>query len=94
MGSLVLGTRDEHGQLRLVGNVGSGFTQQAVTDLATLLSVIPRSTSSFADSVPPEYARRTHWMEPKILGEVTFRAWTREGRMRHVSWRGLRGLAQ
>ncbi|WP_326833947.1 DNA ligase [Amycolatopsis rhabdoformis] len=92
LGSLVLGTRDEHGRLRLVGDVGSGFSQQALKDLVKLLRVIPRSTSPFPDPIPPEYALGTHWVEPKLLGEVAFRAWTRDGRMRHVSWRGLRGV--
>jgi bifunctional non-homologous end joining protein LigD len=29
-------------------------------------------------------------VEPKLVGDVTFSEWTKDGRMRHPSWRGLR----
>lgn len=28
--------------------------------------------------------------EPRLVGEVQFSEWTRDGRLRHPSWRGLR----
>ena len=30
------------------------------------------------------------WVEPKLVGEVQFSEWTRTGRLRQPSWRGLR----
>ncbi len=30
------------------------------------------------------------WVEPELVGEVTFIEWTGDGRLRHPSWRGLR----
>ncbi|MET0415070.1 MAG: hypothetical protein ABW022_03505, partial [Actinoplanes sp.] len=30
------------------------------------------------------------WVEPVLVGEVAFRNWTPDGRLRHPSWRGLR----
>ncbi|WIX76033.1 non-homologous end-joining DNA ligase [Amycolatopsis carbonis] len=94
VGSLVLGAREKGGRLRLVGDVGSGFTRHTLDDLERLLSRIGRPDSPFTEHVPAEYARETRWVEPLIVGEVAFRSWTREGRMRHVSWRGFRGVAQ
>ena len=29
-------------------------------------------------------------MTPKLVGEVVFTEWTKDGRLRHPSWRGLR----
>jgi bifunctional non-homologous end joining protein LigD len=30
------------------------------------------------------------WVDPTLVGEVSFSEWTNEGRLRHPSWRGLR----
>ena len=31
-----------------------------------------------------------HWVRPELVGEVRFTEWTRDGRLRHPAWRGLR----
>ena len=36
------------------------------------------------------HAKDAHWVDPLLVGEVVFHEWTRDGRMRHPSWRGLR----
>ena len=46
--------------------------------------------SPFADDVPRPDAREAHWVEPVVVGEVRFAEWTRDGRLRHPAWRGLR----
>jgi bifunctional non-homologous end joining protein LigD len=53
------------------------------------LTVIARGTPPIS-GVPREQARHAHWVEPTLVGEVAFRNWTPDGRMRHPSWRGLR----
>jgi bifunctional non-homologous end joining protein LigD len=40
--------------------------------------------------VPREHARGARWVEPRLVGEVAYRTWTPDGRLRHPSWRGLR----
>jgi bifunctional non-homologous end joining protein LigD len=40
--------------------------------------------------VPAVEAREAHWVEPTIVGEVRFGEWTRDGRLRHPAWRGIR----
>jgi bifunctional non-homologous end joining protein LigD len=40
--------------------------------------------------VPREHAKGAHWVKPQLVGEVVFGEWTRDGRMRHPAWRGLR----
>jgi bifunctional non-homologous end joining protein LigD len=88
IGSLLLGV-PAPGGLAFVGHVGTGFTDAALADLAARLAPRERRTSAFLD-VPREYARLAHWVEPELVGEVTFSGWTADGRLRHPSWRGLR----
>ncbi|WP_369135327.1 non-homologous end-joining DNA ligase [Modestobacter sp. I12A-02662] len=88
IGSLLVGVHDDTGRLVYAGHVGTGFTARALADLAPLLT--PRSTSPFADALPRLVTRDAHWVEPLLVGEVAFGQWTRDGRLRHPSWRGLR----
>ncbi|MFJ6673989.1 non-homologous end-joining DNA ligase [Actinosynnema sp. NPDC091369] len=89
IGSLLLGVRSDDG-LRYVGKVGTGFTHSALLDLQRRLEPLARTGSPFVDPVPADHARRAHWVRPELVGEVEYRAWTTEGRLRHSSWRGLR----
>ncbi|MEU4746857.1 non-homologous end-joining DNA ligase [Actinosynnema sp. NPDC023658] len=89
MGSLLLGAHDETG-LVFIGHVGTGFTDRALTDLRQRLADLRRATSPFATPVPREFARDAQWVDPVLVGEVEFRQWTSDHRLRHPSWRGLR----
>ncbi|MGW4113703.1 non-homologous end-joining DNA ligase [Actinosynnema sp. NPDC004786] len=89
VGSLLLGAYDETG-LVYVGHVGTGFTDQALVDMRRRLARLRRSTSPFGTPVPREFARDAQWVEPVLVGEVEFRHWTTDHRLRHPSWRGLR----
>ncbi|PRY49753.1 bifunctional non-homologous end joining protein LigD [Geodermatophilus tzadiensis] len=88
VGSLLVGVHDDEGRLVYAGHVGTGFTDAALRELGALLA--PRRTSPFADAIPREVARDARWVEPGLVGEVAFAAWTAEGRLRHPAWRGLR----
>jgi bifunctional non-homologous end joining protein LigD len=88
IGSLLVGVHDDTGRLVFAGHVGTGFTAKALADLAPLLTARP--TSPFADALPREVTRDAHWVEPLLVGEVRYGEWTREGRLRHPAWRGLR----
>ncbi|MDT0346389.1 non-homologous end-joining DNA ligase [Streptomyces litchfieldiae] len=90
VGSLMLGAHDPEGRLRYIGHVGTGFTEAALADILGRLAALARATSPFADAVPREGARRAHWVEPRLVGEVAHRTWTRDRRLRQPSWRGLR----
>jgi bifunctional non-homologous end joining protein LigD len=89
IGSLLLGVPTDDG-LRYVGKVGTGFTHTALVDLRERLLPLARTTSPFVGPVPLDQARRAHWVEPELVGEVEYRTWTTDGRLRHSSWRGLR----
>ena len=89
IGSLLLGVPDSDG-LQYVGHVGTGFTEKMLRDLEADLTPLARDTSPVATTVPREHARDARWVEPQVVGEVAFGEWTREGRLRHPAWRGLR----
>jgi bifunctional non-homologous end joining protein LigD len=55
-----------------------------------VLNTRERTNRPFDEAVPREHARRAHWIEPDLVGEVQHRQWTTDGRLRHPSWRGLR----
>jgi len=88
-GSLLLGAYAA-GELRYLGHVGTGFSDAVLTDLTARLRRLTRPTSPFDELVPREHARKARWVEPVLVGEVEYRLVTRDGRLRHASWRGLR----
>ncbi len=90
IGALLLGVYDETGQLRYAGDIGTGFTDRMLRDLQAMLDTRERPSSPFDEAVPREHARHARWTEPELVGEVEYRQWTTDGRLRHASWRGLR----
>jgi bifunctional non-homologous end joining protein LigD len=88
IGALLLGLPGEDG-LDYIGKVGTGFTDDALADLARRLRPHSRPSSPFRE-LPRVEARDAHWVEPTLVGEVAFAEWTSDGRLRHPSWRGLR----
>jgi bifunctional non-homologous end joining protein LigD len=89
LGSLLLGIYDDNG-LTYVGHVGTGFNQAALRQLSDDLRPLARDDSPFANEVPALLARRARWVDPILVGEVMFRSWTHDRRLRHSTWRGLR----
>ena len=89
IGSLLLGVRTDDG-LVYAGHVGTGFTDAVLRDLADRLAPLRQRTSPFADELPRPDARDAVWVAPSLVGEVEFGEWTRDRRLRHPSWRGLR----
>jgi bifunctional non-homologous end joining protein LigD len=89
LGALLLGIPAEGG-LRFVGSVGTGFSDADLESLTETLRPLHRKKSPFNGKLPPERARGAIWVEPELVGEVVFRIWTPDGRMRAPVWRGLR----
>lgn len=88
-GSLMLGLPGGKG-LDYVGQVGTGFDEDALRVLAARLRRLERRTSPFATPLPRDRAAGAHWVSPKLVGEVVFKGWTDDGRLRFPAWRGLR----
>jgi len=88
IGSLLMGI-PERGTLRYAGRVGTGFSDDALAELARRLKPLARKTSPLVD-VPAADRADAHWVSPTLVGEVQYTERTRDGRLRHPSWRGLR----
>jgi bifunctional non-homologous end joining protein LigD len=89
VGSLIAGVYSE-GELLYCGHVGTGFTQQTLRMLGDRLGALRRDTSPFSPKVPVDDARTAKWTEPVLVAEVEFREWTKTGRLRAPSYKGLR----
>ncbi|THA75933.1 ATP-dependent DNA ligase [Streptomyces sp. A0642] len=85
-GAVLVGVTGPSG-LRYAGSVGSGLSEREQSELTAYFTVLARSTSPFTDPVDVAGA---HWVEPRLVAEVTASEWTRTGRLRHPVWQRLR----
>jgi bifunctional non-homologous end joining protein LigD len=86
--SLLLGTFAD-GRLVYSGKVGTGFDARDFTRLAKTFTPLERRSSPF-DEVPREERKDAVWLEPKLVCQVAYTEKTRDGRLRHPSFKGLR----
>lgn len=86
-GALLLGFY-KRGELTYAGHVGTGFDENALADIYRRLKPLERKTSPLA-SIPRTNAP-VHWTEPKLVAEIKFGEWTRDGILRQPVYLGLR----
>jgi bifunctional non-homologous end joining protein LigD len=79
---------DDDGQLQYCGNVGTGFDQARLQDIKEKLDALASPRSPFAKAVPASV--KAQWVKPQLVAEVSFGEWTRDGRIRHSVFQGLR----
>jgi bifunctional non-homologous end joining protein LigD len=89
LGALLLGFYED-GRLVYAGKVGTGFTAQVLVDLRRRLERSERQSPPFVNPPRGAEARGAHWVEPKLVCEVAFTEWTRDGHLRHPTFQGLR----
>lgn len=87
-GALLLGYHDPDGRLAYAGKVGTGFDNQQLRRLHDELAGMERDRPPFGRGELPRSG--VHWVEPRLVGEVAFTEWTRDGQLRHPRFRGLR----
>jgi len=87
LGALMLGVHDEHGALRYVGNVGTGFDEKTLKMLQAQLEPLRSERAPFE---PLPKGVHGNWVRPKLVAEVAFAAWTSDGRLRQAVFHGLR----
>lgn len=88
IGSLLLAVPGDAGWC-YAGHVGTGFTAVTLRLLGERLGPLRRPTPVL-DDVPREHARHAVWVDPELVVECDYTEWTREGRLRHPSYKGLR----
>ncbi|MCI4674141.1 hypothetical protein K9U37_03990 [Mycolicibacterium litorale] len=87
LGALLVGYYEGR-DLVYAGKVGTGFDDATLRSLHQRLSGIEQDTSPFTRG--PIHAADTHWARPQFVAEVGFSEWTRDGKLRHPRYIGLR----
>jgi DNA ligase D-like protein (predicted ligase) len=97
LGALLLGYYADDGKLIYAGRVGTGMPVRVLGDLRRRLEPLARKTSPL-NVLPPRKTRfgsplvlaRVHWVEPKLVAEITYLTWTADGLLRPTVYVGLR----
>ncbi len=87
-GALVLASHDEHGVLRHAGNVGSGFSEQTLVQLTPKLQALKTRRPTLDD--PHKDLKAVTWVKPELVAQLSFSGVSRDGRIKHAVFRGLR----
>ncbi len=85
--SLVLGVY-EQGELKHVGQVGTGFDDKTIRAVYERLKPLITAKSPFRQRA--KALRKITWVEPSLVCQVRFVEWTPDGQLRAPSFRGLR----
>ena len=97
LGALLLGYYTDDGKLIYAGRVGTGMSQKVLKDLRRRLDPLARPKSPLS-APPPRSTRfgsplvlsRVHWVEPKLVAEITYLTWTADNLLRQTVYVGLR----
>ena len=87
LGALIMGVY-QGGKLRYVGHTGGGIPTKLLPELRQTLESLEQAESPFSEKVKPNAP--VHWVQPKLLAEVSFAEWTKDGHMRQPIFMGLR----
>jgi DNA ligase D-like protein (predicted ligase) len=97
LGALLLGYYTDDGKLIYAGRVGTGMADKVLADLRRRLEPLSRAKPPLT-VLPPRKTRfgsplvlsRVHWVEPKLVAEITYLTWTADNLLRHTVYVGLR----
>ncbi|HLI40190.1 MAG TPA: hypothetical protein VKV35_00885 [Streptosporangiaceae bacterium] len=71
------------------GKAGTGFDTKTLRSLHGRLARLEReSPASGKGRLPPP--RAVHWVEPRLVAQIGFAEWTRDGELRRARSEGLR----
>jgi bifunctional non-homologous end joining protein LigD len=99
-GSLLIGFY-ETGSLLFAGKVGTGFNQALLKALSTQFEPLATRTCPFKNlpekragrygaGITPSEMKRCHWLEPRLVCQVKYAEWTRDGKLRQPVFLGMR----
>jgi bifunctional non-homologous end joining protein LigD len=87
LGALLLGYYDG-ADLVYAGKVGTGFDTTTLRRLHERLSPTEQKSSPISRGLAREPG--AHWVRPKLVAQVAFSEWTRDGKLRHPRYLGVR----
>ena len=85
-GALLLGEYSR-GELQYAGKVGTGFDEKTLASLYGKFQRLRRTTSPFSTEVRERGAR---FLSPQLVAQIAFTERTRDGKLRHPVYLGLR----
>jgi bifunctional non-homologous end joining protein LigD len=87
LGALLIGYYDGS-DLVYAGKVGTGFDEATLHSLHERLSPIEQDEPPFVGGQVRESG--AHWVRPELVAQIGFTEWTRDGKLRHPRYQGLR----
>jgi len=69
--------------------VGTGYNVETLRSLSGKLARLKQARPPFANSDEIRERQMT-WVKPALVAEVAFTEWTRDGKLRHPCYLGLR----
>jgi bifunctional non-homologous end joining protein LigD len=87
-GALLVGVYED-GKFVFTGHVGGGFDERTLAELYKLMKPLIVKSPPFSGP-PPHANEKPTWVKPKLVVEVKFTEWTRDGIMRQPVFLGLR----
>ena len=87
LGALLLGAY-RNGKLRYFGHSGTGFSEKGLADAIDRLR--PFFTDEPPVENPPKIPEKIQWVQPKLVCEVAFAAWTLDRELRQTTFLGWR----
>jgi bifunctional non-homologous end joining protein LigD len=87
LGALLLGYYDGR-DLSYAGKVGTGFDEATLRSLHEQLSPMEQDAPPFTRGLVRENGAR--WVRPELVAQIGFTEWTRDGKLRHPRYQGLR----
>jgi bifunctional non-homologous end joining protein LigD len=89
-GALLLGLHGRDGKLRYAGKVGTGFSSSSLEEIHERLLPLAQDRPAFVNPPRGADARDVTWLRPELLAEIEYAELTRDGRVRHASFQGMR----
>lgn len=87
LGALLVGYHDD-GDLVYAGKVGTGFDDETLRRLHERLGAAEQDQPPFTRGRVRESGAR--WVRPTLVAQIGFSEWTRDGKLRHPRYVGLR----
>ncbi|MBJ7470732.1 MAG: non-homologous end-joining DNA ligase, partial [Solirubrobacteraceae bacterium] len=87
-GALQCGVYSAAGELSYCGGVGTGFTDAMLREVLRATEGLEVDDTPFAGTKQPP--KGTRFLAPELVCEVEFAEWSRDGSLRHPTFRGLR----
>jgi bifunctional non-homologous end joining protein LigD len=91
----------ENKKLVFAGKVGTGFTakslpmlhkkfQKEARDDCPFVDLPSKQNGQWTQGITPSMMRKMHWVNPKLVAQIKFAEWTRDGKLRAPVFLGLR----